>query len=229
VSRQPALSRSTIVRAALSIIDRDGLEALTMRRLGRELQVDPMAVYYHVPNKAALFDAVVGAVYDEIELPALPATGPWADQLAAAMRSFRAALRRHPNAIPVVGTRPAITPRVIETTEAGVALLGAAGVPAQDALDVLSCLTVFTIGHALAEVGQPVGGENTAQADRDAQVERLSKSVLADYDYRPDTQFELGLGAMLDGLSARLGPGARQRRAPPRAGAAGRAPGLAPN
>ena len=194
VPRQPALSQSAIVRAALSIIDRDGLDALTMRRLGRELQVDPMAVYYHVPNKAALFDGVVGAVYDEIELPDISPTGPWPDQLAAAMRSFRAALRRHPNAIPVVGTRPANTPRVIEITEAGVALLGAAGVPVQDALDVLSCLTVFTIGHALAEVGQPVGGDDTTGAGRQAQAERLSASVLANYDYRPDAQFELGLG-----------------------------------
>jgi AcrR family transcriptional regulator len=180
-----------------------------MRRLGRELGVDPMAVYYHVPDKSALFDGVVGAVYDEIELPAISPTVPWPEQLAAAMRSFRAALRRHANAIPVVGTRPANTPRVIEITEAGVALLGAAGVPVQDALDVLSCLTVFTIGHALAEVGQPVGGDTTAQADRQAQAERLSASVLANYDYRPDAQFELGLQAMLEGLSARLGRGAR--------------------
>ncbi len=207
--RHPALSRAVIVRAALSVIDRDGLDALTMRRLGRELGVDPMAVYYHVPDKSALFDGVVGAVYDEIELPAISPTVPWPEQLAAAMRSFRAALRRHANAIPVVGTRPANTPRVIEITEAGVALLGAAGVPVQDALDVLSCLTVFTIGHALAEVGQPVGGDTTAQADRQAQAERLSASVLANYDYRPDAQFELGLQAMLEGLSARLGRGAR--------------------
>jgi AcrR family transcriptional regulator len=180
-----------------------------MRRLGRELGVDPMAVYYHVPNKSALFDAVVEAVYDEIELQSRSPAGAWPDQLAAAMRSFRAALRRHPKAIPVVGTRPANTPHVIEITEAGVALLGAVGVPVQDALDVLSCLIVFTIGHALAEVGQPVGGDDTTQADREAQVERLSRSVLADYDYRPDAQFELGLRAMLDGLTARLGLGAR--------------------
>jgi AcrR family transcriptional regulator len=209
---RPALSRAAIIHSALSIIDRDGLEALTMRRLGRELQVDPMAIYYYLPSKSALFDGIVEAVYDEIDLDSVSPAEPWPDQLASGMRSFRAALRRHPNAIPAVGTRPANTPRMIEITEAGVALLVAAGVPAPDAIDALTCLTIFTIGHALAEVGQPVGGQaNDSEPETAARPEIPSGSVLAGYEYSPDTQYELGLGAMLDGLSARLGLGASSR------------------
>ena len=206
---RPALSRAAIIRSSLSIIDRDGLEALTMRRLGRELHVDPMAIYYYLPSKSALFDGIVEAVYDEADLDSVSPEDPWPEQLAAAMRSFRTALRRHPNAIPAVGTRPANTPRMIELTEAGVALLAAAGVPTPAAIDALTCLTVFTIGHALAEVGQPVGGDtNDGKTDSGARPEIPSESVLAGYEYSPDAQYELGLGAMLDGLSARLGLGA---------------------
>ncbi|HET6450954.1 MAG TPA: TetR family transcriptional regulator, partial [Spirochaetia bacterium] len=62
-----ALTRQRIVAAALQIVDAEGLAALSMRRLGASLGVDPMAVYYHLPNKAALYDAIVEAVMAEAE------------------------------------------------------------------------------------------------------------------------------------------------------------------
>jgi AcrR family transcriptional regulator len=177
-----------------------------MRRLGRELQVDPMAVYYYLPNKSALFDGIVEAVYDEMDLQSVSPADPWPDQLAAAMRSFRAALLRHPDVIPAVGTRPANTPRMMEIVEAGVTLLAAAGVPVSDAVDALTCLTVFTIGHALAEVGQPVGGAaDEGESGEGSRAELPAGSVLASYEYSPDIQYELGLGAMLDGLRVGFG------------------------
>ena len=65
--RKP-LSRERIVNTAIALVDAEGLDALTMRRLGAKLGMDPMAVYYYVPNKAALLDAVVEAVMAEIDL-----------------------------------------------------------------------------------------------------------------------------------------------------------------
>ena len=62
------LTRERIVATALELVDREGPAALSMRRLGAELGVDPMAVYYHVPNKAALLDAIVEAVMAKIDL-----------------------------------------------------------------------------------------------------------------------------------------------------------------
>jgi len=67
-----ALTREKIVRAALQIVDREGLPALSMRRLGAGLGVDPMAIYYHLPNKAALYDAIVEAVMAEVDLDSGP-------------------------------------------------------------------------------------------------------------------------------------------------------------
>ena len=66
--RGTSLTRQRIVTAALEIVDREGLAALSMRRLGSELGVDPMAAYYHIPNKDALLDAIVEAVMAEIDL-----------------------------------------------------------------------------------------------------------------------------------------------------------------
>ena len=62
------LSRERAIAAALTIVDRDGLDGLTMRALGRELRADPMAVYHHLPNKEAILDGVVEAVLSEIPL-----------------------------------------------------------------------------------------------------------------------------------------------------------------
>ena len=72
------LDRERILAAAMRIIDAEGLDALSMRRLGTELGVNPMAAYYHVPNKAALYDLVLEAVMAGVDMtgidPALPST-----------------------------------------------------------------------------------------------------------------------------------------------------------
>ena len=76
------LTRATLTEAALRIVDGDGLVALSMRRLGSELRVDPMAAYRHIPNKEALLDEVVEAVMSEIDPDAVDAYGPLPDRFA---------------------------------------------------------------------------------------------------------------------------------------------------
>ena len=73
--RPARVSRGQILAAALAIVDANGLEQLTMRRLGAELGVDPMTIYGHVPDKAALFDGLVELVLTEIEVPAAAGLG----------------------------------------------------------------------------------------------------------------------------------------------------------
>lgn len=88
------LSREAIVEAAARMVDRDGLEAFSMRRLGAEIGADPMALYHHVPNRAALLQALVDLFLGHVPLPA--ADGPWQDRLRAWSRGFRAAALAHP-------------------------------------------------------------------------------------------------------------------------------------
>src|SRR5918999_1237962 len=66
---RPALTRDRVLRAAIALADREGVEAISMRRLGAELGVEAMSLYNHVPNKAALLDGMVETVINDIELP----------------------------------------------------------------------------------------------------------------------------------------------------------------
>jgi AcrR family transcriptional regulator len=206
---RPGLSRAQIIQTALAIIDRDGVAGLSMRKLGAELGVDAMAVYYHVPNKSALFDGVIEAVYADAGLTGLPWTGTWREQLTEFMTRLRAAIRRHPNALPVVSTRPAYIPSILDFGEYALGMLTAAGFPARDGIDMVNCLATFTIGHALAEVGEPVGGDTASTEDMTAMLAagaypNLTRAFADGYDYRPDDQYQLGLEAMLDGFERRL-------------------------
>ncbi|ASO21250.1 AcrR family transcriptional regulator [Actinoalloteichus hoggarensis] len=202
-TRRPALSRDRIIRAALALIDRDGLDALSMRRLGAELGVDPMAVYYHLPDKAALFDGVVEAVYSEVDVDAAALPGPWPDLLAAYLRRLRTVLRRHPHAVAVIATRPGYTASVLEPADRAVGRLKEEGLTARAAMEITHACRAYTIGFVLAEVGAPLGGPTRApreaigSADYPHLVEAMAEG------YRPDEQYEAGLRAMLDGFARR--------------------------
>ena len=81
-----------------------------MRRLGAELGVDPMAVYYHVPNKDALLDAIVEAVMAEIDLTVDDPADPAEERIVCAARAYRDAMLAHANALPIVLSRGPRTP-----------------------------------------------------------------------------------------------------------------------
>lgn len=201
---RPALNRDYIIRTALAIIDRDGLAKLSMRKLGQDLGADPMAVYHYLPSKAALFDGLVDAVYREIDLTGFDYDAPWREQVTAFLHALRAAVRRHPNALAVLSTRPAYVPAMLGFGEHALDLLTGAGFTTQQAIDMVNCLGTFTIGHVLAEVGEPVGGA-TATGEELATIvgdyPRLAAALAGGYEYRPDEQYELGLQAMLDGFA----------------------------
>jgi TetR/AcrR family transcriptional regulator, tetracycline repressor protein len=152
-ARRPStrLDRDRVVRAALRIIDRSGAEGLTMRALGTELGVDPMATYHHVPGKAALLDAVVDAIWSELVLP--PEHGRWQDDLRALAWALRDVLRAHPHALPLVATRQNTAGAGLAALDRAIGMLVAAGFRPAEAMRMVVGASAFVIGHALAEVG----------------------------------------------------------------------------
>ena len=90
------MSRAQVLDAALSLVDRDGVAALSMRRLGAELGVEAMTLYHYLPNKDAVLDGLVERVMAEAETGL--ADGPWDQALTSYARSLRATLLRHPGA-----------------------------------------------------------------------------------------------------------------------------------
>lgn len=206
--RTKGLTREVVVAAALEIVDRDGLDALTMRALGRELGVDPMAVYHHLPNKAAILDGVVETVLREVPLDA-PAGLPWTERLAAVARGYRNALRAHPNALPAVATRPDVTPAALRILDNALGILLEAGLDPPSALKAVHAASCFVVGHALDESGLGAGDEFSIAETAAAQQQllesgdypNLAAAALAGEEIRADDTFETGLAALLSGLA----------------------------
>src|SRR3989442_13102637 len=98
-SRRQPLSPERICDAAIELIDRDGLEALSMRHLGSALGVEAMSLYRHFPSKNALLEAVVGRLLAELLLP-VPGSAPWQDSFRAPARGYPSPRLRHPQPVP---------------------------------------------------------------------------------------------------------------------------------
>jgi AcrR family transcriptional regulator len=206
---RPPLTREAIVAAAMRLIDHKGLDAFSMRALGASLGVDPMAIYYHIPSKALLFDQIVAAIYREVDVPPLDGRVPWEELFVTWLHAYRATLLRHPQVLPIVATRPPQDPVVWALIEDALTFLTAAGLSLSDAAGAINCAAVFTVGHALAQVGQPVGGESDQDYDRlKALGARFPHFAAAlSLGYNPDAEFALGVQSLLRGLEAlRTGP-----------------------
>lgn len=202
------LSRDRVVTAALAIVDRDGLASLTMRALGRELHVDPMAVYHWVPRKSVLLDLIVEAVLADIPLNPEGEPGDWRERLTDAAASYRDTLRRHPNTVQVLATRPATSTAAMLPAEFAIGLLRDAGFSPEIALYCVGVVSNFVLGIVLAEVGVPPGvDEDLTDQERAAAFDALTRErfphlleAYASVDYSFDAQFALGMDALTRGM-----------------------------
>jgi AcrR family transcriptional regulator len=215
------ITREVVLAAALELIDADGADALSMRRLARALGRDPMILYRHAPNKAALLDAVAETVLAQLTVD--PADLDWAAQLRAVARHYRALALAHPNVVPLLVTRPLATPLALRPPgtlrplEDILALLTRAGFSGPDALHIYRALFGFLHGHVLNELQEVV--ENPEETDDllrlglyrlpigEFPLLRSLASVLAAYDGA--AELERGLDILLTGLAATLTPHTR--------------------
>jgi AcrR family transcriptional regulator len=222
------ITRDTVLAAALAIIDREGADALTMRRLARALDRDPMVLYRHTPNKAALLDGVAESVLAQLRVDS--GDPDWAGQLRAVARRFRALALAHPHVVPLIVTRPLATPLglrpagTLRPLEDILALLTRAGFSRPDALHIYRALFGFLHGHVLDELQELV--ENPDETDdllrlglhrlpiTEFPLLRSLAPVLAAYDGA--AELERGLDILLTGLTATLTPpGETRPPAPP--------------
>ena len=106
--RRPPLTRQRVLTAALQLVDEEGLDALTRRRLGQELDRDAMALYRHAPDRSSLLDGIVELVLDELHIP--DDVPDWRWQLSRTAHDFRRLCLAHPHVISLIVTRPLSTP-----------------------------------------------------------------------------------------------------------------------
>ena len=161
-ARRAPLSREVIFAAALRVVDQDGLDALTMRRLGKELDRDPMSLYRHAIDRTALLDGVAEFVLDQLVIPESDETGEWRSQLRRIATDFRELCLRHPHVVPLLVTRPPSTPlglRPIGTLrplEQVLAVLIDAGFPPVTALRLYRAYFALLYGYVLNELQETV-------------------------------------------------------------------------
>lgn len=162
VRRRSGLTRAEVLSAALALVDADGIEALTMRRLGKALGRDPMRLYRHAASKDALLDGVVEFVLSELPVPAVPEGGDWEEALRRTAHAFRALALAHPHVVPLLVTRPLATPLAmrplgtLRPLEALLDLLVGAGFDGRGALHAYRLYLGFLYGHVLNELQERV-------------------------------------------------------------------------
>ena len=191
VGRRP-LSRRRILEAAVELVDREGLGALSMRKLGRELGVEAMSLYNHVPNKEALLGGMVEVLIEGLEAPPGGSPTSWEDGVRGAFRSYLKLARAHPEVFQLFATRPLGTGEALRIFE----VLRGAGLGMVPALHAFRTLSSYTIGYALAEIrGFPLELEGGPRALE------LTPSLK---DLDRDAQFDYGLDLIISGLRQTL-------------------------
>src|SRR5215218_6426267 len=165
------LTRDRVLRAAVALAESNGIEALTMRRLGQELGVEAMSLYKHVANKEDLLDGMVDLVFAEIEVPA-PASD-WRAAMHRRATSVRGALTRHPWATPLMQSRSRPGHATLRHHDAVIGTLRAAGFPIPLVAHAMSALDSYIYGFALQQRALPFEtGEQTAE---------LAQSIMASF------------------------------------------------
>ena len=146
------LTRERIVSAAAELIEREGVDAVSMRRLAAELGSGVMSLYNHVPSKAALLDGVAEWVMSGIDYSGDPGAS-WEDQVRAQARAFRQIARAHPRCTMVVVSRPATSAAGMLPVEYALATLRGAGFGGEEAVRAVRAFVAYIVGSLLREVG----------------------------------------------------------------------------
>jgi AcrR family transcriptional regulator len=217
--RRARLTREAVLAAALKLVDAEGLDALTMRRLGQELGRDPMSLYRYAANRADLLDGITELVLTELTIH--PHDQDWQAQLRRIAHDLRLLALRHPNVVPLLVTRPLSTPLglrplgTLRPLEQILTLLADAGFGPEDSLHIYRAYYGFLYGHILNELQ-----EFTVDAEENEALLRLGLHRLPAKEFprlralAPDlanydgaAELDQGLNILLSGLASRLRPG----------------------
>ncbi|MFD7096210.1 TetR/AcrR family transcriptional regulator [Streptomyces xanthophaeus] len=209
--RKPLLSRALIVEAAGALVDAEGLEAVSTRRLAAALGVSGPSLYNHFRTKDEILDAVADSVSERVDLSMFelltpPGTGTegggdWRTALHDWAHSYRDALSDHPNIVPVLARGPGRRPAGLRVADAVFGAMTAAGWPPAQATRIGALMRFFILGAA---VGSFAGGfvDDETAYDPSAYPHLGQAHLLADRRREVDDgAFETGLTALLDGLA----------------------------
>ena len=216
------LTADQIVGAAIAQLDEEGLDGLTMRGLGKRLNVAATAVYWHIKTKDELVRLAADAAWAEVELPD-PALVGWREAAVRTATGEYAMFTRHPWMGQAFGGYLLYGPGKSGHDDHLLAVYEAAGFAPADADRAAAAVFTYVLGNSLAPAAMvalnrrlALGGEDAVRSFTDAQEKSVAiartfprlrervDSPAASYAGTPEESFEFGLAAMLDGFEARL-------------------------
>ncbi|MFE6332935.1 TetR/AcrR family transcriptional regulator [Streptomyces sp. NPDC057798] len=198
--RKPLLSTDRIVETARVLVDTEGLAAVSTRRLAAELGVSGPSLYNHFRTKDQILEAVADSVSAQVDLSMFEDGRDWRTALHDWAVSYRAALRDHPNIVPVLARGPGRRPAALRLADAVYGAMVAAGWPPAQATSIGALMRYFIMGSAL---GSFAGGFVDDESAYDpADYPHLGQAhLLAERQEKIDERaFETGLAALLEGL-----------------------------
>lgn len=219
--RRRSLNKQAIVDAALRIVDAEGLDAMTMRRVGQELDTGGASLYAHVANKEELIELVVDRVIGELEIPDAPDADRWQEQVKQCVRAMRATLAAHNDIARACLARIPLGPNALRGTEALIGVMRAGHLPDQVVAYAVDQLALYATATAYEEsiyANVAAGPEDVTRfveqmrayfealpTDRFPNLVALAAPLTAGSD--GDERFEFGLDLLVRGLAS-FAPGA---------------------
>ncbi len=209
--RPRTLTPAAIAAAALAVVERDGLVALSMRAVASELGIGTMSLYRYVDSRERLEDLLVERVLGEVELE-LPARAPWNKRVTLLAERVRSAIINHPAVVPLLLTRRHKAEVSLRWGEAMLSELAEGGFTGKERAIAFRTLLSYLLGAVQVEHFGPLSGAGTAALAElpRAQYPTLADTALHARRISPDEEFQRGLALVLRGLER----GAPQARSP---------------
>jgi AcrR family transcriptional regulator len=216
VPTRPALTRRRIVLAALQLVEDEGLDAVTMRRVASVLKVTPMSLYNHVSDKAELVDLMVDFIIGDVVEAAAVDTGDWEARLRKLTHRNYEMWREHPGFVKVYTEGVTLGPNGLANVELAVSLLREAGFDDADAAAAFMMLYRWNVSSLLVAPARPVSatarkadGQGAPREDRLTRyfsalpVEQIP-NIKATISHLSGHNIDFGLDVIIDGFKARL-------------------------
>ncbi len=217
------LTREQIVSEALRLLDSEGIEALSMRKLAARLEAGATSIYWHVANRDELIELIIDEVYGELEAPDPDDATDWRPAIWRVAHDIRSGIVRHPWMVSVLDHLAAVHmgPNALRLSERLIALFQSAGFELREAERALTTVTGYVTGIAMAEAAFRNWLVRHGQSEQDwlAESQRVAQQATENYprlrelvasyegvdvQKAMDDDFEYGLDCVLDGLQARL-------------------------
>ncbi|MFD9863686.1 TetR/AcrR family transcriptional regulator [Streptomyces alboflavus] len=218
---QPALSRDQIVAEAIALLDADGIEALSMRKLGTRLNAGATSLYTHVSNKDELIELVVDQVYGEIEVPKVASRAEWRAAALECGNNARSVILGHPWIASVLGEMGMsyLGPNMLRLTEDMLELFESGGFDLVQGGMALKTIWSYILGIAATEAAWMTSLARSGQSEDEwlTGMASIAEQAIAPYprmrrlhaeqtagavDETRRSNFDVGLGFILDGLEA---------------------------